>query len=928
MHISKINIFLCLSMIPMIMAADRGVEVRPGNNELIETEPKKTVTTVFHVTSKSPGMREFVSNAILPEGWKLITQDFPFQLAENQSEIKLLSFFVPQTAAAGVYEISYQVQDREFPSRLDYYNINVHVLAYRKLEMKLLEVPKSVIAGETYRIGLLLSNESNIADSVRITAASLENSIVAMETARVFLAKGESKTVHLSVRTDPKISKIFKDKIQIQARFSSDKEDVLSQLSVLDVIPKVTGSEDRHHRIPVELGLSQVFEKGRSVESGFQGELSGEGSLGENSDHKIAFKMRGPDIYQTSIYGQHDEYVAGYISKNMDLSVGDRPFSLSPLTEQHRYGRGIEAQMRIPRVETGGYVFKTRWYNPAEQEGAGYVRYKTGEKTEVSMQFMHKDVVERGGDVISAGARWRPDMNNDLELEVALGKKEGAGQKGFYAKGTGQSRRLYYYMNMIYTDPDFPGYYKDTRLASGGVTLSLKENIRINAVYRTERQKYTVDTMMYVAPLSQYAQLGFYYRFADGTSVNLDAVRQSREDRYPVPRFNYDDQYLRIGFTKAFAKISLNGAADLGRSDNHLTNKTSNSRRFNAGVHFHPTPSQAYQSYIQYDDNERYGLGRTNRLTLGFNAMMNLGDGTRFTLNFQNNHSLESYYFDRDMFEMGLTQKLFADQTLSVRARHTLLRNSLERKETAVMVDYRIRWGIPVGAKKSTGVVTGRLFDQETQLPLRDVVVRINGSSAVTDAYGNFMFPSLKPGTYYLHLDKEKIGLNRTTVKPTPMEMVVLGGERQSVDLGVIRSAAYSGRIILCKPPTDSSASQTTTAILRENGEYAIIGDGMNGNSPEGGLEEDCVGLANILIEITKGGETLRRLTDSKGRFQFDEVRPGSWDVKLYPYNLPEYHAFDKDAFTAELFSSVSCPPSDFRVAYSYASVENCNRMR
>jgi hypothetical protein len=79
---------------------------------------------------------------------------------------------------------------------------------------------------------------------------------------------------------------------------------------------------------------------------------------------------------------------------------------------------------------------------------------------------------------------------------------------------------------------------------------------------------------------------------------------------------------------------------------------------------------------------------------------------------------------------------------------------------------------------------------------------------------------------------------------------------------------------------------------------------------------------------LIKGDETLRRLTDSKGRFQFEEVRPGSWDMKLYPYNLPEYHAFDKDAFTAELFSSVSCPPSDFRVAYSYASVENCNRMR
>jgi hypothetical protein len=203
--------------------------------------------------------------------------------------------------------------------------------------------------------------------------------------------------------------------------------------------------------------------------------------------------------------------------------------------------------------------------------------------------------------------------------------------------------------------------------------------------------------------------------------------------------------------------------------------------------------------------------------------------------------------------------------------------------------------GIPVSKKKNTGILYGRLIDQETLRPESDVIIRINGSSAVTDADGRYIFPSLKPGTYYLRLDKVKIGLNRITVKPTPMEVVVLGGGKQMIDLAVTRSASFSGKVVLCKSASDS-VKGAQGSILRENGEYAIVGSGK-----EAGTGADCIGISNILIEMTREGETVRRVTDSEGRFKFEELRPGVWNVKAYDYNLPEYHMFDKDAFTIEL---------------------------
>ena len=42
-------------------------------------------------------------------------------------------------------------------------------------------------------------------------------------------------------------------------------------------------------------------------------------------------------------------------------------------------------------------------------------------------------------------------------------------------------------------------------------------------------------------------------------------------------------------------------------------------------------------------------------------------------------------------------------------------------------------------------------------------------------------------------------------------------------------------------------------------------------------------------------------LTDRKGRFSFDDVRPGQWTLAVHADNLPEYHYLEKDTFEIEL---------------------------
>ena len=158
-------IFLLLLLATTVLAEQGGIEVRPGSKELVETDPLKTVTTVFRITNTGSPKQYFVPQIELPESWKLITNDFEFELDKNESEIKLVSFFIPQTALAGQYEVTYRIRGREFPEISDFYTVQVLVLPVKELKVYLFESPKYAVANDEYQATFVVINESNTLDS-------------------------------------------------------------------------------------------------------------------------------------------------------------------------------------------------------------------------------------------------------------------------------------------------------------------------------------------------------------------------------------------------------------------------------------------------------------------------------------------------------------------------------------------------------------------------------------------------------------------------------------------------------------------------------------------------------------------------------------------------------------------------------------------
>ena len=135
--------------------------------------------------------------------------------------------------------------------------------------------------------------------------------------------------------------------------------------------------------------------------------------------------------------------------------------------------------------------------------------------------------------------------------------------------------------------------------------------------------------------------------------------------------------------------------------------------------------------------------------------------------------------------------------------------------------------------------------------------------------------------------------MNRIPSLKTPIALTVKGGEQTLVNIPVTQAAWLSGRIMVY-----SYENNNYETVPSER--YRGTGESVVENGSDAKLIEDYA-LSNVILEINNISEKRRTITDRQGRFNFQELRPGEWTLKIYSYNLPEYHYLEKDSFEMEL---------------------------
>lgn len=438
----------------------------------------------------------------------------------------------------------------------------------------------------------------------------------------------------------------------------------------------------------------------------------------------------------------------------------------------------------------------------------------------------------------------------------------------------------------------------------------------MNAYCRDDEQNLDLNPTYPSAPQRRNCQLGFSYKLGRQTNLSLDYWNRMHEDRFPDSDFDFNEETLRLTIGHNFKKFTLWGTVEGGEKHDESSHKTGQLQEYSVSASWSPTQNQSYRGYLQFEEDNFRGKD-WRRVTGGVNASFRLGRGTSASVGFQRNQYEGLFEMGRDQVELEAGHKFRNEHELLIRGRYASYSDSFRQDETAVMFEYGIPFGLPVSRKTSTGILKGWVYDAETRQGIPRVLVRLNELTTVTDRNGNFTFGSLRPGTHYLALDKGSIGMERVTVQRSPIAVSIIGGKRNRVEVGVTRSASVGGRVVLYRFTTETAESADRGAAPLRRSAFSALSAVIIFPAPsrmftwyspfvtgtDAGQEElvESDGLANMLVELANPSESLRRLTDRKGRFTFEDVRPGQWTLKVQKAGLPEHHYLEPETFELDL---------------------------
>ncbi len=871
-----------------------GIEVKLTSAQMVETLPGKTISGNYLVINHTEREEEFLEEIKLPEGWfLLIEEDASFSIGPYEKEIRVFGISVPPNSPPETNEVTISVRNKREPSLKDEKPLIVKVLPFYALSLGIEEKPDKVVSGLTFTIRARVFNQGNLKVKVNLTPTIHPESPIRIEPSNILeIEAGSSRLFSIIVKTDEKINKKVNQIISIKASVEGIEERISSETSLaIQIIPRMVGKEDPYHRIPSTLTLKGFYQSNHS-EDRLRGQIEfiGSGPIDEKGEKLITFKFRGPEN-RSGIYFNKEEYMLAFSTKGFNLHLGDGIYSLSSLLGPSTTNRGIKAGYSYNRFAIKGFFSQPKVEHEKIQNSfGGSILYKFVETGDIRLNFLRNNLHgDKENYLLSLSSEAHLKRILKMAIEGGLSWEEDKEGYALKVSLSGEPiKKFKFFIINYYIEPNFSGSITPGEYFSGGISFpiwdwisgdinlsKLRENYHQNREDKNRKENSLNDEFSFMGGLSMKLprewNLGFYYRFFD------------RKDRVEPINYNYQDNLLRLNLQKSLTYKTIgtffNAYIEGGRTRDKLNSEEKNAIYFGLSGNLKFIRGQNYTFFITHgrdyyeEKNQKVlNIGVTGTWKLFKNFVLYLGY-------FSNLRDFEKDRYLRQNLRSKVSYLLPNKHSINLEGNWIDLRNG-NNNEASINLSYTIPFGIPVEKKKSVGTIKGVIFDEEDprRHPIKDVILMASGIPAVTDKEGKFVLPGLKPGQYFLQVERDSIGHGKTTSeKIEPVE--VKGGETSRVDIGILRSGKITGKVEVFTPKKSLIIGETTPPE-----DYI----------PSGGLPE-------VLIEISRKNEVLRQFTDSSGEFIFDEIRPGIWKVKVYEESLPALHVLKEKEFEVEI---------------------------
>ncbi len=906
--------------------SESGVRVQAIRPGVIETKPLNPLTLVFRAINRTEEPHYFSPHVELPEGWNLVVKEPAFKLEGGEETIRLVSVFVPDRAMTGDYRVGYAVSALDDPALAGRAEAEVRVLLEVRLAVEAMDVHHLVVAGDIGRAEFLVTNRSNAPLDVDLDLKS-NGPHVSQDVKKMRLEAGESRSVGIAVSTDPGLSRKLNQHVQLRAEAKVPEKGAIAATAMteFEVIPRVSGKGDYFNKLPAEIGLLALATGGAQKYGQFK--LSGAGSLDREGNHQLDFLLRGPGrgpgreaFYQFGL--QREEYRLSYRSPHVNVHVGDRVFSLTPLTETGNYGRGLEAEAASDKWSVRGYFERILLLDETGNEKAFQLGYKPGEKMKFNLSYLtRKDPERPAASRIFSLQSQLIHKSFHLNLEYSW---DWAGLRGFRPANSalwveaGQTHKKFnFQVNIIRSGPEYHGYYNNLDYTAAGVSYANSERWGLRASFLAQKRHTAIEPYL-KAFYGRTIQAGAYYQAFRRLCFSLDQRVHERQDLSGEAVFDYRDTSLRLGAFTYFGTFSFQNFVDIGRTYNRLTRESEKLTEYSVSASYLAINKISLTAYLHYrGQNESFTGDKIRRLDMNFSAGLRMG---RIDVNaffrtailqdlYQSALSREDFedpvflLNTRDMFGMSLKCRFRNDHSLGFRVQRVAnpFMDGLPAKSTIGLIEYSIPVGFPVSRKMTVGMLRGMVYDTEKgRQGVPGVILKVNDLAAVTNPKGEYVFNGLSPGSYVLTLDDRREGSDMVTVEKMPLSLAVEGGKRLDVPIGLTAGSSIGGRVVVYS--FENNGSRQLVRMETETQDPSEAGPGGKGSGDDVKLQlAEGAPHAGAEVELRGEDEIFQQITDEQGRFLFKGLRAGTYTLKVFDDHLPELHVFEQDAFEFDL---------------------------
>ena len=867
-------LFLIMGFCLVTSAQNENFELQLLNNAKISLPPGVTTNLVIRLGNNTR-VEELINLKLqLPNGWRCFSDLNSILASQTQSTIKILCVNIPSKTPAGDYFINIQAYNKH-GIIIGEVKIPVTIEPKYGLKIEFINGPEYVFAGDTLFAQFMVQNLSN------------------SKTEIIALVKGFGKDDKMSFTLNPESSMLITKKIKTEngiyksiqrnlvlSAFVVGKPEVNASKSYLyNVIPSVDIKFDPYNRFPFQFSTLLASDNSLGVRLyALMFDIEGKGFLNENKTKELNFQFLGPNRQGKPLYGIYEQYFMEYKSPKSAFSFGDENYQLSYLTEQARYARGGSAKFLFRNFTIGSFIDYPRFYPKIKREASIYSGYSIPDKIILNIGYLNKlSNLNDINHLVTFNGTGTPFKWAKLNWEYSLGMVGKEYKQAYNTTMNINIRSVQLYYNYIMAQKGFPGYFNDTQLMIANASFTLSHSINIGVNYALTHSNMALDTLYGGAPYSKILFCMLNYSFMNDGIFSLGYHYQEMQDRIIPMKFNNKENLIRLFLNKRFGNFRLNLVGEYGNTKNLLLpEKEQQNDLYRIGINmgFRISRGLNIGNFVNYQQSKSYNVNDYKNWTYGGFINGSISKKLSLLINYQNSYSVEEYYRDRSILDGRLIYNPNKNNRFEATARYDLTKNSLNNRELAYTIRFIHTFNVPVSKKKNLGKLSGQIINKGVKT-VEGIVLSIGYDQAVTDKNGNYSFPMLPAGNYYLMIDYSQAGVFAVPETPGPYPIEILPGRESRFDIALTLAAKITGEVSILK---DISDEDKTYAGIRDR-------------------------LGKLLVEAKNGSEVYRIFTKEDGQFAFESLRPGPWTVRVYEAGIPKEYQLVTDQFNIGLAS-------------------------